>query len=164
VVGVVTLDQIREPAAGKLYPRHVLVGCADALVLFAAAFHGKQDAIWMADAGLTATCVDLDGERLEEMRAVYPDGWRFEQADVFSYAVRTPDKFDVVSIDCPTNLFEDCAELLPLWCRIARKAVVLGCALKTPYEIPSGWRQTDLLFRSNFQGGTYWRVFEPVES
>lgn len=159
-MGVVSLDAIREQGAADLYPRHVLAGCKDALVLFAAAFHGKQDAVWIADAGLTATCVDVDQFKLMQMEDAYPDDWEFVCADVFEYAARTDHQWDVVSIDCPSNLFVRCAEILPLWCLLARKAVVLGCEGRTLAAIPDGWRETERLHRSNFAGGVYWAVIE----
>ena len=56
----------------ELYPRRVLDGLTTALVLFAAAFHGRQDAIWIAKAGMNGTCVDIDAEKLEEMKVAYP--------------------------------------------------------------------------------------------
>jgi hypothetical protein len=160
---VLTLDKIRDPKAARLYPRHVLAGCSDALVLFAAAFGGKQDAVWIADAGMVATCVDNDRQKLQAMRDAYPPNWVFVVADAFEYALRTEYRWDVVSIDCPSNLFDRCAELLPLWCRIARRAVVLGCSDSTEIVPPTGWERTEMLHRSSFQGGVYWAVIERVQ-
>jgi hypothetical protein len=160
-VAAVSLDQVRAGAAPAIYPRHVLTDCETGLVLFAAAFHGQQDAVWMADAGITATCIDLDGGKLEEMRAVYPDGWQFVKADAFKYATNANRQWDVVSIDCPSNLFDRCAELLPFWCLLARRAVILGTGTGTVIEPPAGWRVSERLRRSNFQGGCFWTVVEP---
>ena len=157
---MVTLEQIRRGAGERLYPRHALAGCEDALVLFAAAFHGQQDAIWIAEAGMRATCVDLDGEKLNEMVLAYPEGWEYVTGDAFQYALMTERTWDVVSIDCPSNLFERCAELLPMWCLLARKAVVLGCGTDTDLAAPEGWQITDRVHRSRNYGGTYWAVIE----
>jgi hypothetical protein len=159
---VVTLEHVRKGAAPALYPRQALVGCKDALVLFAAAFHGQQDAIWMAEAGLRTTCVDVDQEKLREMRDAYPDSWKFVNGDVFEFALRTEKRWDVVSIDCPSNLFDRCAELLPLWCRIARKVVVLGSGKHTTAVEPEGWELAERVHRSANYGGTYWRVFRSM--
>jgi hypothetical protein len=160
VVAVVTLEQVRADAVAELYPRHLLPGCRDALVLFAAAFHGQQDAVWFAEAGLNATCVDTDAERLAEMADVYPAGWDFVEADAFEFATMATRQWDVVSVDCPTNLFGRCAEMLPVWCLIARRAVVLGCASKP--VTPDGWRVSEMLYRSSFAGGVKWAVVVPV--
>lgn len=159
---MVTLEQVRAQSAPELYPRHVLPGCSSALVLFAAAWHGKQDAVWIADAGLTATCVDVDDDRLNEMADAYPDDWEFVAADVFDYTARTPRQWDVVTIDCPTNLFDRCADLLPLWCLLARRAVILGCSVFTDVVPPAGWATSERLRRSDFRGGVDWAVMGPV--
>lgn len=158
---MVTLEDVRAQSAPELYPRHVLVECSSALVLFAAAWHGKQDAVWIADAGLTATCVDLDADRLDEMEAAYPDGWEFVALDVFDFAVLTENQWDVVSIDCPTNLFDRCSDFLPVWCLLARRAVVLGSGEFTVVLPPAGWEITEQLRRSSFNGGVYWTVIKP---
>jgi hypothetical protein len=49
--------------------------------------------------------------------------------------------------------------LLPLWCLLARKAVVLGID-ERPLVIPDGWVLSGRKFRSNFNGGVYWAVIE----
>jgi hypothetical protein len=157
-MGVLTLERVRAGASPALYPRHALVGCADALVLFAAAFHGQQDAVWMAEAGLRTTCVDIDQEKLREMMDAYPADWEFVCEDVFEF-VDTARRWDVISIDCPSNLFDKCARLLPLWCALARKTVVLGSDRRYP-RIPEGWRIMERLHRSHNYGGVYWMVFE----
>lgn len=159
-MGGVTLEQVRADARAELYPRHVLTGCSDALVLFAAAFHGLQDAVWMAEAGLKTTCVDVDSQKLTEMSTFYPEGWEFVTGDVFEYVSRTNDRWDVVSIDCPSNLFAQCAGFTPVWCLLARKAVILGCD-RRPIAVPPGWRVTEHRYRSSFAGGTYWAVLQP---
>lgn len=159
----VTLAAVRREASAELYPRHVLTGCESALVLFAAAWHGKQDAVWMAEAGLTATCVDVDGDRLSEMEAAYPSGWEFVAADAFDYATAAERQWDVVSLDPFTNLIDRCAGMLPLWCLLARKAVVLGCCEATDVLAPTGWRVTEMLHRSTFVGGVFWAVLERDE-
>lgn len=157
-----TLEAIRDAEGGELYPRHVLIGCETALVLFAAGFWGRQDAYWVAEAGLRATCVDTDGERLEQMRALYPGGWDFAEADAYAFAEATGQMWDLVSIDCPTNHFERCADLVPLWCEIARQAVVLGTNRQLAREInpPAGWEKTEIRYRSDFAGGVYWATLE----
>jgi hypothetical protein len=136
------------------------VGLPISFVFCSAAWHGRQDAIWIADVGLTATCVDMDGDRLGEMEGAYPAGWEFVNEDVFEYATRTDGRWDVVTVDCPSNLFGRCAELLPLWCLLARRAVVLGCGTSTPLEVPDGWALTSRWYRSDFLGGVRWAVIE----
>jgi hypothetical protein len=160
---VVSLDEVRREAAPAIFPRHVLEGCGTALCLFAAAFKGQQDAVWLEEAGIRATCVDRDLAALYEMRNLYPDDWEFEVMDVFDFATETDRRWDVVTVDCPTNLFDRCAEWLPIWCLLARKAVVLGTGADTDLNlrVPAGWSVTETLRRSPFNGGVYWTVLQP---
>lgn len=163
-MGSVTLEQIRDVGSGESYPTKVLEGCESALVLFAAAFLGKQDAFWIAEAGLQADCVDIDEARLAQMADLYPGDWFFTVMDVFEFAEAAKEagqQWDVVSIDCPTGLFSKCAEEVGLWCGLARHAVILGhggASSRAP--LPRGWRLTDWRKRSSFMGGVYWAVLE----
>jgi hypothetical protein len=157
------LEQIRSDAEGESYPTHLLHTGADALILFAAGFRGRQDGYWIAHAGMTATCVDIRPQLLDEMAEVYPDGWEFVTADAYDYAdelILRGRRFDVVSVDPPTGQFGRCADNLYLLCALARHAVVLGTGPNTVLPIPDSWQMTDLRFRSNYRGGVYWAVLE----
>lgn len=158
----ITLDSIRDLEAGVSYPGSLLRGRTDALVMFAAAWLGRQDAVWVAEAGLTATCVDNDGDRLEEMRALYPDDWQFVNADVYEFGATVDRQWDVVSLDCPSGHFDRCAEHVQLWCDLARYAVILGTGFGTKVDVPDGWAVTDLRKRSTYMGGVWWTCLEPV--
>jgi len=155
-----TLADVRTAADESLYPRHVLQGCETALVVFAAAFMGRQDAVWVAEAGLTATCVDHDARLLRRMERMYPAGWEFVCGDAYEFAEESGGQWDVVSVDCPTGQFERCAALLPTWCDLARRAVVLGTGPEGAGLVPpGGWVLTEWLRRSDFvEGGVYWAV------
>lgn len=159
-----TLEEIGHSDEADLYPRHVLKGCETALVLFSAAFFGRQDAYWVADAGLRATCLDTDADRLDQMADVYPTDWDFIEADVYEWAPAAESMsrhWDVVSVDCPSGHFDRCADLVPLWCALARRAVVLGCGLnRRDILVPSGWRLSETRKRSMYDGGVYWAVME----
>lgn len=154
---MVTLEQIRD--AGTGYPTDVLDGCESALVLFAAGFHGRQDAVFMADAGLAATCVDTDAVKLGEMVLAYPEGWEYVVGDAYAYAENTLRFWDVVSVDPFSNQFQECADQLELWCSLAMHAVVLGMGAYTTYEVPAGWRGRKTMQRSRNFGGVWWAVF-----
>lgn len=154
-------EDIRSEGDGESYPRHLLEGHRDALVLFAGGFYGRQDAFWIAEAGLQATCVDIRPKNLGVMSLIYPGGWEFVEADAFNYASTATRQWDVVSIDCPSGSFDLCAELMPLWCRLARHAIVLGSALGTKFgHYPEPWRMTEIRRRSDYAGGVYWACFE----
>jgi hypothetical protein len=160
---MVTLETLRASAAPHRYPRHILSGCKTALVLFAAGFHGRQDSVWMAEAGLRTTCVDTDEAKLTEMARVYPQGWEFVVDDVFAYASDCDRTWDVVSLDPFTNQMQECANLLPLWCHRAEQAVVLGVHGDTDVHAPHGWRVVEQVPRSSFGGGVFWVVLEREE-
>lgn len=157
-----SFEEIEDLYCGSVYPGpRFFEGCETALCLFSAMWHGRQDVYWLAKAGLTGTCVDLDGARLSEMAAVYPAGWEFVQEDVFEFAGATEREWDVVTLDPWTGQFERCADLLPVWAGLARRVVVLGHGnyrLRVP-EAPEGWRLVDRFKRSDFKGGIYWLVF-----
>lgn len=155
-----TREDIRDEEAGESFPQYLLVGCETALVLFAAGFLGKQDAFWIAEAGLTATCIDSDAERLGEMMPLYPYRWAFLHDDAFDYATDTRRKWDVVTVDCPSGAFARCSGMVDVWCSRARVAVVLGTGFRTIVTAPEGWRVTERRRRSSHDGGVYWTVLE----
>lgn len=154
-----SLNEIRDLDAGVSFPGLALSGSETALVLFAAAWHGKQDAYWIAQAGLRATCVDLDEGRLREMMELYPRDWAFRQMDAFTYHEGCEVVYDVVSLDPFTNQFDRCADMLPVWCALARNVVILGMDDRE-LEAPVGWQIVDRRKRSDFNGGVYWVVLE----
>jgi hypothetical protein len=151
------------------YPTDKLIGCETALVLFAAAFGGMNDAAWIAEAGLRATCVDLDGEKLDEMRPRYPDTWEFVRYNAYDYGeyARRLTKWsgaywDVVSCDPFTNEFTNCANNIEAWCRLAKHVVILGTGTDTLVNVPAGWEITQTIKRSDYAGGVYWTTLERV--
>lgn len=163
-MGALTLDEIRADA-DQTYPREYLEGCGDALVLFAAAFLGKQDAIWILDHELSAVCVDIRSRQLHEMAGVYPPEWEFVQADVYELVDRGDlPQMDVVSIDCPSGHFQRCADRLDRFCALARRVVILGTGRQTEVFAPDGWHLAERRRRSGFAGGTYWSVLLPGDS
>lgn len=157
-----SLAEVRDLQSGVSYPNLKRLGSETALVLFAAQWLGKQDAYWIADAGLQGTCVDVQPDKLNQMEQIYPEGWEFVCADVFPFTEQTSRVWDVVSIDCPSNMFQQCADLLERWCSLARDAVILGTGWDTKVEAPDGWQVTDVRKRSDYDGGVYWTVLEPV--
>lgn len=152
-------DDIRDPD-DQSFPVGVLDGCRDALVLFAQAWYGMQDAYYVAAAGLDGTCVDIRDHNFGAMRDLYPDGWEFVQADVYEFIESTERTWDVVTVDCPSGHFQRCADLLPELCSLATRAVVLGSGAKTRIAVPGGWHQTSKNRRSMMFGGVYWTVLE----
>ncbi len=156
-------ELLERPAKLHPYPVWALKGCETALIVFAAEFGGMNDAAWIADEGLRATCLDLNGEKLEAMRGMYPEDWSYVEGDAYTWAdALSSVRFDVVSLDPFTNHFQKCADNIYAWCRMARNAVIVGTGRDTVIVSPPGWIQTDCVKRTDYQGGVYWTVLEPV--
>jgi hypothetical protein len=152
------------------YPTEHLAGCETALLLFCAAFRGKQDAQPVREAGLLGSCVDTDSGKLLEMQKDYPDTWEFFHDDAFAFGARAyayGDSWDLVSLDPFSNYFLECAERVHLWTSIAKRVVILGSNLET-YRLtvaPQGWIKHDPMKRSDFRmgsyrDGAYWTILE----
>lgn len=149
----------------RAYPRTLLEGVTTALAGFCAAFLGRQDCVWLADAGVHTICVDVDEDRLREMRPLYPRDWVFLVDDIYGYAASQAAygrEFDLVTLDPPTNQFDRVAHRLPLWCSLARSLVIVGTPGYVVGDQPKGWQITDHIRRSDFAGGVYWTVLEPA--
>ena len=161
-----TFEDIEDLYCGSVYPGQVVVdaGCETALCLFSAEWLGKQDVYWLVKHGLEVHCVDINGDNLERMRELYPDGFLFTEADVFEFAAEAVEQgyeWDVVTLDPWTGQFGRCAELLDTWTALARKVVVLGHGnyRAVPPEA-EGWTRTHDIMRSDFRGGVWWRVYQ----
>lgn len=157
-----TIDQIRVETDGMLYPREALPGLETALCLFCAAFGGRQDCVWVADAGLTGIGVDLDQERLDAMAPLYPVGWEFVCSDVWEFASRRFAEgatYDLVNLDPPSNLFDWVAGDVDLWAALADRLLVIGCGSGRTPAIPDGWKLHSRTLRST-RNGTLWVTLE----
>jgi hypothetical protein len=141
------------------YPTDLLTGCENACVLFCAAFLGKQDCFWVAQAGIVGTGVDTDAEKLADMRLLYPKSWTFVASDAFRFALDTPVRYDLVSLDPYTGDMDvKVAAHLNIFCGIAKKVVIVGGSeaigpLLTP---PPPWKPERPLWRNH---GVYWYPF-----
>jgi hypothetical protein len=151
-----TLEHVAMEA--RPYPSHLLEGCETGLVLFAAAFLGHNDAIHFAEAGLRTTCIDNDGTRLREMRALYPSEWNFFNYDAWEYARECSYdevEWDAVSADTFTgSATRRSLDSLELWCSLARKLVTVTYTAGEAYEVPDGWKG-ELFERAT---NVYWLV------
>lgn len=154
-----SLEELRDQ--DQNFPHDIVVGHETALVLFAAGFYGRQDAFWIAEAGLAATCVDSDGDRLADMIRLYPQEWEFVRMDAYEFARSAVNQWDVVTLDPFTNEFQRCADNVTAWCRLADHAVVLGTGTATRLAVPVGWRRESRRRRSDYDGGVYWTVLVP---
>lgn len=155
---VKTLQSLRGP--DMRFPHRVLVGNDSALVVFCAAFLGRQDAYWIAKAGLVATCVDEDRLKLLEMEQMYPESWSFVCQDAFTFAANARRQWDIITLDPFTHDFERVADSIETWCGLARRAVVVGTGVDTIIEEPYGWEITSVERRSDYEGGVFWTTLE----
>jgi hypothetical protein len=101
--------------------------------------------------------VDIRRENFRAMRNLYPESWEFVQDDVYEFVLEGG-RWDVVTVDCPSGHFQQCADLLPRFCKIARSAVILGSGADTRVDVPDGWRLVTRNRRSMMYGGVYWTV------
>lgn len=158
---LVRLADLRAYGDGAFYPSHLIKRGDSALCCFAAAFIGKQDAVWLHQAGVNmATCLDSDADALDRMKTIYPSHWEFVCADVFDWTAATSRTWDVLSLDPPTNLFQITADHIERWCTLAREAVILGIGKDTELISPAGWHVVSVRKRSSFMGGTYWAALQ----
>lgn len=143
---MVRLDHVRGSAS--LFPVEKLEGCQTALLLFGAGFYGANDGIHLLDAGLRATVVDTDRERLYAMAAAYPATWTFSAMDAWEFAreavilqILADVRWDAVSVDSWTGDIEPrVIKDLPLWCALARKLVTVTVGYGgSEIVAPEGW-------------------------
>lgn len=136
------LDRISRDA--QPYPAYLLPHGGTGLVLFSAAFQGRNDAIHMARQDMTVTCVDINADRLLEMSLRYPAGWEFVCRDAWEFATDASSKgkrWDVVSADTFTGTAtERSLKTLALWCALARTVVTATIVVGQDYRVPDGWR------------------------
>lgn len=159
-----TLEHVARDAGA--YPVELVEAADSALILFAAAFMGRNDAIHFATEGVRdVTLVDLDAGRLEMMRGLYRDeGWKWIAGDAWEVArelAEAGERFDVVSVDTFTGEAEEKSlGSLGLWTSLANEAVVATASSDSAYRVPTGW-STRIVWRSLH---VYWLVLEDMRT
>lgn len=131
-----------------------------ALCFFSAAFLGVQDVVHFRSLDRVA-CVDLDGEKLCQMRQVYArESWLFVVADAFE-ARRMLRPCDVVVCDPYTGpLMRRTHDEVDGFAQLAQRHLVIGSEGKMRTPTPVGFALTRSIPRSSFGQGVYWDVFE----
>lgn len=144
------------PTATRVsFPVESLEGCETALIVFAAAFGGRNDAAYIRDAGLLATCVDHDGDKLRAMAGDYPEDWRFIVGDAFTLLDAPYRTFDVVTLDPWTGvMMERTLARLADFARLARKRLIAGTDGRDIQLV--GWELVTTVRRSEI---AWWAVF-----
>lgn len=155
------------------YPADLLAGADSVLLLFAAGFGGRNDGQWVRDAGVPAvTAVDLDGDALRTMRDSFPSEWEFVCEDAFEFARSEERTWDIVSVDLPSSMPLEMADVAA-WCRLANRHVVSTVMRHNfPWQVgisqlpppPQGWSYRRLHHRSSYRGGCWWLVTSREEA
>jgi O-antigen/teichoic acid export membrane protein len=174
-----SLDDVRRSADPASFPIAAVAGAESAACFFAAAFHGRNDAIFLADAKVTdVVCVDVDDVKLAAMREIYPASWRFVVGDAYAAAEdlrARGEKVDVVIADAWQSDADRALEALPLWCAIARRRVLVTVPkawlderrLAADAAAVEAWlrerhgldlRVESLHWRADWSGGVWWLV------
>lgn len=177
-----TLADVRASASKGAFPTERLAGLRTAGAFFCAAFLGRQDVIHLSDAGLNVEAFDTDAPLVAKMEAIYPGQVHVHVADAFAVAAnyaRIGIKYDVVTVDPWTNMVTQALDVLPTWCALARRLVLVNVTAPwfrerglEPNEVvfqlwidrtfpDLSWRIVELRKRSDHVGGVYWAVLEP---
>lgn len=166
--------------AQRAFPTRLLNDCRSAAAFFVAQFYGKNDVVHIYNAGIPrVTLVDVDRDKLDVMREIYPSDWDVLYEDAFAVAERFASegrKFDLVTCDAYSPMSERVAwDTLDLWESIANRYLMLFYTtpmleqLGAPPEAPvvadavsarlgRPVRVIDLIKRSSHLGGVYWCV------
>jgi len=180
------MGKIRAHSDPSSFPIYILDQAESAACFFSAAYLGRNAEIFVADAGLAdVLLVDIDGDRLSEMAAIYPKQWRTQTADAFATVelLATENRsFDVVIVDPYTGLMQRILFDLRPWMAISGLWLVIGTSAPLLAEIgcqPTShsltrWLTeaqpdvaaicavTEVIFRDDFMGGIYWIVMRRV--
>jgi O-antigen/teichoic acid export membrane protein len=173
-----SLDDVRRTADPATFPRDAVRDATSAACFFGAAFHGRNDAVHLADAGVAdVVVVDVDDAKLAEMRAVYPAAWRFVVGDAYAAArdmASRGERVDVAVVDAWQSECDRALEELPLWLAVARRRVLVTVAkpwldergLAPDVASLAAWirgrgivAEVEALHRrADWSGGTWWLV------
>ena len=171
-----SIDQIGQEAYRVIFPTDLLPGMETALLLFCAGFWGKNDGIFVFEAGVArVTGIDMDAERIAQMRVLYPiENWHLFVNDVYQWTEATlmhddHRTWDVVILDPALTQMGRCHEAIPDWCSLAARTVIMGTdqdtvdgynlqALSSPF-VPDGWEITRVTRRNEI---AHWVVLQKV--
>jgi len=176
-----SLADVRRGADPATFPAEVVRDATSAACFFGAAFHGRNDAVHLADLGLAdVVVVDVDDAKLAKMRTIYPSTWRFVVGDAYAAArdmASRGERADVVVADAWQSECARALDELPLWFSVAKRHVLVTVAkpwldersLAPDVASLQAWldgrgiaaRVERLHFRAGWSGGTWWLVAAP---
>lgn len=125
------------------YPGYLLAGAETGCCLFSAAFLGVNDVVHFARRGIETVCVDVDVERLERMREIYPSTVELVAGDAFEFVERARAEgrtFDAISVDpFLGNAERRVQRELPAFLELARKVATITIANVRKIPELDGW-------------------------
>ncbi len=171
------LHEIRAMAEGRPFPQFTLANANSGICIYSVALHGVRDVIHLRDKQVKrVTLVDIDREKMEEMKKIYPQRWEYLVGDAFETLdrlKRDDQTFDVVVLDPwiheQTRNLDRLGDLLD----IANRYVVISLSMKSffaEHGLPtkadalgaflkardSRVKEARLMFCTAFDGGMYW--------
>jgi len=145
------ISQVR--AERRPFPVHVLDGMESAACFFCAGFLGRNDAIYVHDAGIRdVLAVDHNPEKMALMEPLYP-GWTFVRGDAYGVRASLDRKFDIVIADPQQDQMDRALVDLPIWQNLANKVLLLGV---NNGEEPMALGAAEVMERTT---GSWWAVF-----
>jgi len=175
---------IRVSKKYKFLRDFVFEGCQSMAIFFCAAFYGEHDAIYALTHNVPeVTLIDIDEEKMNEMKNIYPTNWEFITGDapqIASRFLKEGKTFDIVTCDpwspyTPKILNE---YFVDFWKLANKYFMVGGCDLEyfyTPYNVSPDkeslekyllklWNKKvklEYMFKaSSIGGGCYYMMFE----
>lgn len=172
------LDWIRSKTGGREFPTHVLENAKSAAAFYTAALMGVRDIIHLNDHQIPdVTLVDLDAEKIEEMKKVYPSGWDYVVDDAHKVMKRFREegrKFDVLVLDPWTHRQRVDMEQLGTLLDITNRHIVISLSANSYFrqssispDSPDALLEhlqglddrvatVDVQLCTNLDGGLYW--------
>ncbi len=102
------LEDLKKMAINrKKFPRYIFENATTGICFFCAAFYGRNDVIDLYVNNIKdLVLVDVDKDRIDIMKTIYPKNWTFICESAFDYSVKLNNegkKFDLVFCDPWTN-------------------------------------------------------------
>jgi hypothetical protein len=166
-----------ELGAHSAFPTQILNGCQTAASFYSAQLYGKNDVIHLYKCGVESVdLVDLNAEKLESMKELYPNINKIHCEDVFGALnrwVTQKTRFDVVISDPYTHHCREAWEKKDDFFKITQKVYVANLT----HDVLNGETELEklrsnllpqdhdfevfsLVKRSSLDGGVYWVVFK----
>ncbi|HTV71951.1 MAG TPA: hypothetical protein VMF90_25750 [Rhizobiaceae bacterium] len=171
------LDWINSKTDNREFPEFVLQDSTSAAAFYTAALLGVRDVIHLNNHGIhDVTLVDLDPEKTEEMRKVYPASWDYVIDDAYKVMDRfraEGRRFDVILLDPWTHRQRSDMNRLGTLLDIANRYVVISLSANSYFRqaqvstepedliehlqgLDPRIATVDVRWCTNFDGGMYW--------